>query len=357
MSSKYGDFYAIPRWGFPKQEAKDHVPSPAQFVLEYLNDPALLERGYYMEELGDGFYGVTCPSGYHAAFMLTGEGVIVIDAPPTLGENLIAAIESVTDEPVAKVVYSHWHADHIGAASMFGPKVAYVAHDITGELLQRFPDPYRPVSTETFTSDAELELGGVRLELSYKGADHCPGNIYAWAPAKKVITKIDIVSPGSVTFMHADASENISGFFQAHDDILSYDFKALVGGHISRWGTRADVEEAREYWHDVRDFADEAIKELSPPEVSKGFLTSARITATSGEAAAALGTSPEPSQHYKRKNCRFVLRRSHGASMVDHRERSRAGSGDGRSCPRHWRQADRHRPQSTAALRSGGALR
>jgi hypothetical protein len=73
--------------------------------------------------------------------------------------------------------------------------------------------------------------------------------------------------------MHADASENITGFFQAHDDILSYDFKALVGGHISRWGTRADVEEAREYWHDVRDFADEAIKELSAPEVSKGFLT------------------------------------------------------------------------------------
>jgi glyoxylase-like metal-dependent hydrolase (beta-lactamase superfamily II) len=273
MSSKYGDFYAIPRWGFPKQEAKDNVPSPAQFVPEYLNDPALLERGYYMEELGDGFYWVTCPSGYHAAFMLTGEGVIVIDAPPTLGENLIAAIESVTDEPVAKVVYSHWHADHIGAASMFGPKVEYVAHDITRELLQRFPDPYRPVPTETFTSDAELELGGVRLELSYKGADHAPGNIYAWAPAQKVLTKIDIVSPGSVTFMHADASENISGFFQAHDDILSYDFKALVGGHISRWGTRADVEEAREYWHDVRDFADEAIKELSAPEVSKGFLT------------------------------------------------------------------------------------
>jgi glyoxylase-like metal-dependent hydrolase (beta-lactamase superfamily II) len=273
MSSKYGDFYAIDRWGFVKQDAHDHVPSPAQFLPEYLNDPSLYEKGYHMEELGDGFYWVTCPSGYQAAFMQTGEGVIVIDAPPTLGENLIAAIESVTDEPVAKVVYSHWHSDHIGAASMFGPKVEYVAHDITRELLERFPDPYGPVPTQTFTTEAELELGGVRLELSYKGADHCPGNIYAYAPAQKVLTKIDIVSPGSVTFMHADASENISGFFLAHDDILSYDFKALVGGHISRWGTREDVEEVREYWHDVLAFSQEAIKEMSTPEVSQGFLT------------------------------------------------------------------------------------
>lgn len=273
MATDYGDFYASELGlGFPKQVAADHIPSPQHFMPEFLSDPSFYEKGYHREELGPGFHWVTSPAGYDGAFMQTGNGVIVIDAPPSLGENMQAAIESVTDEPVTHVVYSHWHSDHIGAASQYGTGVEYVAHDITRELLERFPDPYRPIPTTTFATDATLEVNGVKLELSYKGADHCPGNIYAWAPAQKVLTKVDIVSPGSVTFMHADASENISGFYQAHDDILSYDFTALVGGHISRYGRREDVEAAREYWHDVRNFADEAIQEMSSPEVLEKFL-------------------------------------------------------------------------------------
>lgn len=273
MASKYGDFYPA-KWGFSKADVREHIPSPQQFMPEYLKDPSFYERGWHLERVGDGdgFYWVTSPAGYDAAFMLTGNGVIAIDAPPPLGENMLAAIKSITDEPVTHLIYSHWHSDHIGAASMFGPKVKIIAHDMTRELLSRFPDPYRPLPTETFRDDETLRVNGTTLELSYKGADHCPGNIYIFAPVQKVLTKIDIVSPGSVTFMHCDVSENISGFYQAHDDILSYDFKALIGGHISRWGTREDVETVREYWHDMRALADEALKEMSNYEVMSGFL-------------------------------------------------------------------------------------
>jgi glyoxylase-like metal-dependent hydrolase (beta-lactamase superfamily II) len=273
MTSKYGDFYPT-KWGFPKTNVSEHLPSPQQFMPEYLKDPSFYEKGYHLERVGDGdgFYWVTSPAGYDAAFLLTGNGVIAIDAPPPLGENMLAAIKSVTDEPITHVIYSHWHSDHIGAASMFGTKVKVIAHDITRELLTRFPDPYRPIPTHTFSKDETFRVNGTTLELSYKGADHCPGNIYIYAPAQKVLTKIDIVSPGSVTFMHCDASENISGFYQAHDDILSYDFKALVGGHISRWGTREDVVVAREYWHDMRALADEVLVEMSTPEVLSGFI-------------------------------------------------------------------------------------
>ncbi|WP_261561801.1 MBL fold metallo-hydrolase [Frankia tisae] len=260
---KYGDFYEIGPWGFSKASPEDHAPSPKQFQPEHLSDPKFYEKGYHVEELGDGVHWVTSPSGYDAAFVTTGSGVIAIDAPPTLGENMLAAIESVTDEPVTHVIYSHWHSDHIGAAAMYGPDVKIVAHEITRELLARFPDPLRPLPTETFSTDETLDVGGVRLELSYKGADHCPGNIYIYAPRQKVLTKIDIVSPGSVTFMYCDASENISGWLQAHDQILEYDFNALVGGHIMRYGTREDVITSREYFHDLQSSADEAIAEMS----------------------------------------------------------------------------------------------
>src|SRR3546814_12837704 len=90
-----------------------------------------------------------------------------------------------------------------------------------------------------------------------KGANHCPGNIFIYAPAQKVLTKIDIVSPGTTPFFHCDASENISGYIDAHRRILEYDFDYLVGGHVRRWGTRAAVDTALEYFQDMVNFRSE----------------------------------------------------------------------------------------------------
>ncbi|MCF6406235.1 MBL fold metallo-hydrolase [Chitinophaga filiformis] len=271
LQGKQGDFYYT-KYGFEKAHWHEHAPSPQQFQPAYLHSSEFVKNGYHCEELRDGFYWVTS-GGYDAAFMVTKEGVIAIDAPPILGENMLAAIESVTDKPIVKVIYSHWHSDHIGAAAMYGPDVEIIAHEITRELLVRFPDPLRPVPTHTFTDTLLVELGGEKLELSYKGANHCPGNIFMYAPKQKALVKIDIVSPGSCTFMHCDASENISGWIEAHEQILEFDFDFLVGGHITRWGTRADVLTSLEYFQDMLAFAEEALLDMCTPNGAAIFFT------------------------------------------------------------------------------------
>src|SRR5574337_1107500 len=169
-------------------------------------------------------------------------------------------MEEVTDEPVTHVVYSHWHADHIGAASLYGKKVKIIAHDKTKDLLQRFPDPYRPVPTDTFSNDTTLDVHGVKLELSYKGQNHSEGNIFIYAPKQKVLAAIDIASPGWVTFRDCDSSENFCGYVDAHHQILDYDFKTLVSGHVSKLGTKEDVKEGLEYLEDLVRFAREGLE-------------------------------------------------------------------------------------------------
>jgi hypothetical protein len=42
-----------------------------------------------------------------------------------------------------------------------------------------------------------------------------------------------------------DSSEDLSGW-QAHDQLLEYDFKAIVCGHVSCYGAREDVLIGRE---------------------------------------------------------------------------------------------------------------
>src|SRR5687767_6915129 len=60
-------------------------------VPEAARGPAIPETGYLVEEIGDGLYWVT-DGLYQVMFLTTGEGVILVDAPPSLGPNLATAI-------------------------------------------------------------------------------------------------------------------------------------------------------------------------------------------------------------------------------------------------------------------------
>ena len=64
-------------------------------------------------------------SVYQVMFLTTRDGVVLVDAPPTIGHNLLRAIGAVTlangrPANVTHLVYSHSHADHIGASSLLG---------------------------------------------------------------------------------------------------------------------------------------------------------------------------------------------------------------------------------------------
>ena len=59
-------------------------------------------------------------SGFvQAAFVVTREGVILVDAPPALDGKIQAAIASVTDKQVTHFIYTHSHLDHVGAVTKF----------------------------------------------------------------------------------------------------------------------------------------------------------------------------------------------------------------------------------------------
>ena len=50
----------------------------------------------------------------NAGFVVTNEGVVVIDAlgTPSLGQAMIDAIGKITNKPVKRVIVTHYHADH-----------------------------------------------------------------------------------------------------------------------------------------------------------------------------------------------------------------------------------------------------
>lgn len=237
--------------------------------------PVPQEKGYVVQEIGEGLYWVT-DGLYQSMLMTTGKGVIVVDAPPSLGEKLMEAIREVTQEPVAYVVYSHSHADHIGSAAMFPKTAKIVAHKQTKVRLEDMVDPKRPfpfglfvggkpvpMPTITFDRSYTIKLGRQTLKLDYLGDDHEPGNLFIYAPKQKVLMKIDIVFPGWSPFGGLAIAENVNGYYRAIDQILSYDFDKLVSGHWGRLSTRQDVEVQREYLRDIRASAGKALQTVN----------------------------------------------------------------------------------------------
>lgn len=207
------------------------------------------EEGYRVQKVGASSF-VVLSGATQAVFIVTNDGVVVIDAPPPLAEKLPAAIKKTTDKPVRYLIYSHSHYDHIGAAAQFkGAKI--IAHEETAKLLKAFPDPDRPLPQETFGDKKTLKIGGRTIELIYPGPNHETGNIIIFVPQDRLAVMIDLVMPGWAPYRAWGNADMIPGILRAHDALLKLDFDTYVGGHVYRTGTKKDVEDSREFARDL----------------------------------------------------------------------------------------------------------
>jgi glyoxylase-like metal-dependent hydrolase (beta-lactamase superfamily II) len=230
--------------------------------------PTIPAKGYLVQEIRDSLYWVS-DGAYNTMFLVTSEGVIVVDAPPTLGANYLKAISEVTSQPVTYLVYSHEHTDHIGSAYLFPKSVKIVAQEETAKILAERHDPRRPVPTITFTDTHTLKLGGQTLVLDYAGINHERGNIFIYAPKQKTLMLVDVVYPGYMPYKNLGIAEDVSGYIEIHQKALAYDFSTLVGGHVSRLGDRSDVQLSLEFTSDLYKNAASALTSLNLADFAK----------------------------------------------------------------------------------------
>ena len=267
----------------------DYAPLPASAL-----GPALNEQGFHVGQVERSLFWVT-DSVYVAAFLATPDGVVLFDAPPTLGHNLQRAIDEITGalgtpNAVTHLVYSHHHADHAGAASLF-PTATLIGHAETKRLLLRDDDPTRPAPEITFSNTYTLEVGGERIDLAYRGPNHTPDNIFIHFPDHDALMLIDIVNPGWVPIFNTNLSEDMPGYMDAAAQALEYSWTHLIAGHLGRLGTRADVELHKAYIADVVAAAYAALASVDPTQYFvkyganawgwvNGYLTEITTTAT-----------------------------------------------------------------------------
>lgn len=237
------------------------LPAKADFPPGVAED--IESKGYHVSEIKNDIFWIT-NGDYHAMALKTHKGVMIVDAPEPLPffppmDVLGAVAEIAPGYPITHMIYSHGHSDHIGGAGVIKqafPDVQIIAHKETKNLLKKMKDPKRPVPTKTFNKFMTVSSGGKHLKLHYRGNTHMPGNIFVHAPKEKILMAVDIIFPGWVPFRRLALSDNIGGWIKGNKAILDFNFDTLIGGHVTKLGTRADVELQLEYVQDIVDSFD-----------------------------------------------------------------------------------------------------
>ena len=241
----------------------DYAPIPREALGEALND-----QGYYAGRVERNLYYVT-DGTYMCAFLTTSDGVVVLDAPPTIGNNIQRAIDEIAADngvsnKVEYLVYSHHHSDHVGAASLFDKNVTRIGHEETRTLLLRDNDPARPPNEETFQDKRTLEIGGERIDLAFHGPNHSPDNILIHLPDHDTMMLVDICNPGWVPIYRSNLSEDIPGYLEAPGNALAYPWKYFIGGHMGRLGNRDDIALHQRYMADIAASSRTALDTVDP---------------------------------------------------------------------------------------------
>jgi glyoxylase-like metal-dependent hydrolase (beta-lactamase superfamily II) len=210
-------------------------------------------KGYIVQQLKPGVYMIT-EGAYESAFVTTGKGVVLFDAPPSFAMHIVDAVAETTHEPIVELVYTHIHVDHIGGAGAVlkrVPNIEILAEEGTAAFLREMKDSNRPVPTRTFRDHETLKLGSLTANMT-TGHWHTPeGDMLVSLPEKKVVIAIDAFSSGASPFMGLDLTMNMHEYLKFFDQLEAMDFDVMVPGHHGTPANKADLEIAKNYVTDV----------------------------------------------------------------------------------------------------------
>ena len=120
--------------------------------------------------------------------VVTKQGVLVADGQGNEGDGraLVAAIASITAQPIKYVVICSEHPDHTGGNAAFKaafPNVVFISSPVSQKALADTATP----PTETVADRRTLKLGTVNIDILNLGRSHTGGDLAVHVPGSRVL--------------------------------------------------------------------------------------------------------------------------------------------------------------------------
>jgi glyoxylase-like metal-dependent hydrolase (beta-lactamase superfamily II) len=188
---------------------------------QFASQGDLEEKKETFTKLAEGAYCLTAEGDPNSGVIVGDDAVMVIDAraTPSMAQDLVRHVRTVTDKPIKYVLLTHYHAVRVMGASGYGAEYIIAskgtyelikergAQDFKSEV-QRFPRLFQDVESVpgltwpniVFDRELTLWLGSREVRIMHVGAGHTKGDTVAWLPKEKVLFSGDLVEEGATPY-------------------------------------------------------------------------------------------------------------------------------------------------------------
>lgn len=196
------------------------------------------------------------------------DGTFLVDdqfAPLT--EKILAAVRTITPEPVRFIVNTHFHGDHTGGNENLGKQGGIiVAHDNVrkrlstvqvSEILRESRTPASPpdaLPKITFADEVTFHWNGDTIRVFHVDPAHTDGDSIIHFTNANVFHMGDTFFRGRYPFIDVDSGGRVDGVIASADRVLSMaqPTSKLIPGH-GELATPEDLRSYRDMLSDIRD--------------------------------------------------------------------------------------------------------
>ena len=203
----------------------------------------------------------------NTTFIITTEGVIVIDTRPTPTEarKVIEEIRKLTDLPIVYTINTHYHGDHTFGNQVFKNSKTIIAHkNVRDTLIKSGQDHLSLFKTFglpgmdeveitppniVYEKSMEVWLGEYRLQLLYHGKGHTNGDTIIYIDQLRTVITGDLVFNEKIPYM-GDAY--IDEWIESLNYIELLKNETVVPGH-GKVGGRPIIIAMKHYLLDLKE--------------------------------------------------------------------------------------------------------
>ena len=251
-----------------------HITGPA--YAQGFRAPAQLS----IERVKGELYMISGEGGNVAAYV-TGEGVVLVDDMFDRNhDDILAAVASVTDEPIVYELNTHQHDDHAGGNLKLLPIADVIAHKNVRANLTNIRQPYYqddpslPIGLPNlvFADEFAVHLGNVEARALWFGRGHTNGDAVVYFPDLGVIHTGDLFlgraapagqnadrPPGVNIYVDYAQGGSFLDWTNVLDRVLELDFDTVIPGH-GPVSTKEDVRQFRSDLEAMRDRIERLIR-------------------------------------------------------------------------------------------------